>query len=295
MQVIDATGASKLPADLKLLVFAMSYLADSKTGRGLTGQAKLGRFISCSDRAVRQKLEKLAASPDSPVQVVRRPRSRTDGRGRTSDEYQLVLTNRKQTSGETRSPSGSSLPVEPDDQPEVQSGPTGSPRYDQPEAHFQGSSQGSSERILGDSLSRSARTARGSAKTPKQPSRPKAPKPEREPEEKQAHQALTAHYHAEFERLRGTKPIGWGAKEGKAVWELLDKCKGDLARARTLVTNGLGGWGKATIMWIASNPSACLGPAPTSSSSVRAGDLLPRQLQRVAELEAAEARGRALP
>lgn len=295
MRIIDAAGASNLPADLKLLLFAMAYLADSKTGRGLTGQAKLAKFISCSDRAVRLKLERLAAILDSPVQVVRRPRRRTDGRGRTSDEYQLVLTYRKPASGESAPPTGSALPHEDepstgttlpdearttaDDQPEAECGPTGSPVQDQPEAGFRGSSQGI---LLDDPRSTCASTTKPKPRTKRAAQR------ERSDEHRRAHQQLTEHYFSEFERLRNSKPIGWGAKEGKAVYELLDKLKFDVERARLIVTNGLQSWNKATIMSISADPSACVAGGGRGSPGTRAGELFQAQEQRVRLLEAQE-------
>jgi hypothetical protein len=114
MLVIDAVGGSDLPADIKLLLIAMAYLANRATGVGLSSQRTLGKFCSCSDRAVRMKLERLDAMTDAetPVRVQTRHRHRRDGRGRTSDEYQLVLTNRKPVSASATAPTGSPIPDE---------------------------------------------------------------------------------------------------------------------------------------------------------------------------------------
>lgn len=317
MQVIDAVGASNLPADLKLLLFALAYLAESSTGRGFTGQARLAKFISCSDRAVRLKLERLEAMPSSPVRVVRRPRARADGRGRTSDEYQLVLSEPGSTGTglpvEQARPTGSPLPVERrqrrDDQPEVQSGPTGSSVSDQPEAGFQGSSQGI---LLEDprSISVAPKVAtpnRGSKSKGQKKPRAKT-KPERTPEQKQAHQEITGWYFAEFERARGVKPT-WTGAEASLVYKLLDRLKFDVVMARQRVTNGLDAFpGTATIREIASNPDKYAAAQQRSGaqrpvqggdisgvlarargrSDVRAADQLERQMQRIADMGGGE-------
>lgn len=308
MQVIDAVGASHLPADLKLLLFALAYLAESSTGRGFTGQARLAKFISCSDRAVRLKLERLEATPDSPVRIVRRPRPRRDGRGRTSDEYQLVLSGQASTGSrlpvEQPRPIGSELPVEgpqaSDDQPEAQSGPTGSPASDQPEAGFQGSSQ---MILVEDPRSTVARKLT----TPKSRSKSKGKqKTERTPEQKQAHQEITAWYFDEFERCRGVKPT-WAGAEAKLVYTLLERLKFDVVMARHRVTHGLESFpGTATIREIARNPDKYAVAPPQQRgqqrpvqggdissvlarargrSDLRAADQLERQMQPISAME----------
>jgi len=281
MRIIDAVGSSELPQDLRLLLFVMAYLANSKTGVGLSGQETIGRFMGCTGREVRRKLDRLDELPDSPVRVVRRYRPRPDGRGRTSDEYQLELFNRTPTSAEKSGPTGRPRPIEANDQPDVKQRPTGRETPDQPDAHV----RGSSEMILGVD----PRRCKSAASAPSKPKSKPAPKPERTEAQKQAHTELTAHYFAEFEALRGSKPIGWGAKEGKAVHELLQKLKDDLPAAKRIVSSGLRSWDKATIMSISSNPSACVGgPAQRSGQNRQAADHVARQFSRVAELEAAE-------
>lgn len=259
MQVIDAVGASKLPADLKLLLFALAYLAESSTGRGFTGQARLAKFISCSDRAVRLKLERLQAIADSPVRIVRRPRARHDGRGRTSDEYQLVLNAQASTGSplpvKGDRPTGNSLPVEQpgqgSDQPEAQSGPTGSSASDQPEAGFQGSSQ---VILVEDPRSIVARKLTTPKRGSESKGESKSKKAERTAEQKQAHKEVTAWYFVEFKRIRGVDPT-WTGAEAKLVYTLLDRLKFDCAMARQRVTNGLESFpGTVTIREIARNP-----------------------------------------
>ncbi len=271
LTVIDAICESTLPADLRHLLIVMAYKADNDTGRGITGQDTLGRLVGCGTREVRRKLDRLEALSDAPVRVVRRYRSRSDGRGRTSDEYQLELTNRTCTSASTVPPTGRPRPLERsdlgDDQPDVHDTPTGRPRPDQPDAHVLGSTQGSTQKDLRSSFVAPKGTTRSSAdsskrgsekrraKASKPKTKPQQPKPDRTPEQQQAHAVVTAHYFAEFDRLRGTKPIGWGAKEGKAVHTLLEKLKYNTDDATRIITNGLTSWAQATIMDIAGNPS----------------------------------------
>ena len=286
MKIIDAVGGSDLPQDLRLLVFVMAYLANSRTGIGLSGQDTIGKFMGCTGREVRRKLDRLDDLADAPVRVIRRRRSRADGRGRTSDEYQLELFNRTPVSAKTAPATGHERPVKAHVQPDA---------HDvQPDAHV----LGSSEKILGeDPRSKESATSALVSAPPK--TKKQRAKPERSEEQQQAHQALTAFYFTEFETARGCKPIGWGSKEGKAVYDLLDKLKFDIAAARRIVSNGLRSWDKATIMTIASNPSACVAGSSVAASGnqggVRAGDLLGRQMQRVAALEAAERTAKALP
>jgi hypothetical protein len=292
MRFVDAVCASNLPSDIRHLLMVMAYKADNETGRGWTGQQKLGAAIGCNDRSVRSKLERLETIPDSPVRVERRYRTSADGRGRTSDEYHLVIqTNRQPAAAET-APTRNALPVKrphvSGDQPAAERRPTGSPMHDQPAAGCQGSSQIDP---LSYPLSISARSARGVSR-PK-PVKAKAPNPkqkrEHTPEQKQAHAELTAHYFADFERLRGSKPIGWGAKEGKAVWTLLEKLKFDGDAARRIVTSGLQSWAKATIMTISADPSACVaatGLRPAHSN--RGGDFADELALRAQRLTAEE-------
>ena len=311
MQVIDAVGTSALPPELRLLLFAMAHLATSDTGVGLSGQGTIAKFIGCSDRQVRNNLLRLESFPDSPVQVVRRYRSRADGRGRTSDEYRLVLTNRKPTSDCSAPPTGSPLPIG-----HSRAATTNrKPSVDQPEVQRTTNRKPTSEDQRRDQLSDQRREEKAATSAApwrlqpvdgrKQESRahPSTPrkakrkaKPDRTDAQRETHQRVTAHYHAEFERQRRTKPVGWGEKEGKAVYDLLEKCQGDEVRACELITNGLRSWDKATIMYIAANPSACVaGTSTGGGQGVRAGDLLGRQMQRVAALEAGERAGKALP
>jgi hypothetical protein len=293
MLIIDAAGASALPQDLRHLIFTMAYLADSKSGRGLSGQDTIGRFMGCSAREVRRKLDRLDAL-DSPVRIVRSPRYRKEGR--TSDEYRLELANRTPTSASQNASTGRPRPLadHPDagGLPDVKRTPTGRETSELPDAHVLGSSQGI---LSADPRSLSARSPRA-ASTPRKvrTSQPKRVKPEHTDEQRQAHRQLTDHYFADFERLRGARPIGWGAKEGKAVWILLEKLKFDSAAAARIVTNGLQSWNKATIMTIAADPSACIAVAVPRAATTN-GELLGFTRRRIQELEAEERRGKAGP
>jgi hypothetical protein len=262
MRVIDAVGASELPADLRHLLMVMAYLANSATGRGLSSQVTIGRFIGCNDRSVRQKLERLEALPDAPVRVVRHYRQRRDGRGRTSDEYQLViLTNRHPAAGDTTGPTGNELPVEQpdscDDQPATECGPTGNPMHDQPATGCQGSTEGSTEKDPRRSLSRSKRATRGSASASKKGERAKAKKPkaERTPEQLAAYRRTLDCYFEEFAKARGAKPV-FGKIEGKNLWTLLEKFNFDDSKACAAIVTAYQSFRakSVTILNIASNP-----------------------------------------
>ncbi|HET7545168.1 MAG TPA: hypothetical protein VFK05_35125 [Polyangiaceae bacterium] len=284
MRVIDAVGASDLPQDLRLLVFALAYLANSKTGIGLSGQDTIGKFMGCTGREVRRKLERLDTLSDAPVRVIRRHRSRRDGRGRSSDEYQLELFSRTPASAETASSKGRERPVATKHQPDV--------KHFQPDVkHFQPDAHvlGSSEKILGEDPRSKESATSALVLAPPTPKKKRA-KVERPEEQHQAHRALTEFYFAEFEAVRGCKPIGWAAKEGKAVYDLLEKLKFDLFAAKRIVSNGLRSWDKATILTVAGNPSACVAGAglQRARAGSHAGDFVDGMLQRAAALEAAE-------
>lgn len=301
LHVIDAICDSTLPPDLRHLLMVMAYKADNDTGRGLTGQARLAEAMGLAAktpkdaaREIRRKLDRLEALPDAPVRVVRRKRGNPDGK-RTSDEYTLELVKGTPTSSSEGGPGGRGRPLDETDiltaQGDVGATHGGRGRPHLGDVGVRGSTQGSTQMYL-----RSISVAPEGATAPARPPRKSTAKAERyTPEQKLAHQQLTEHYFAEFERQRGCKPVGWGAKEGRAVHELLGKLRYDVEAAKRIVTTGLASWQKATIMSIAGDPSACVGAAPREQQGQRAGDMLGRQLQRVRELEDAERRERALP
>lgn len=274
MRFVDAVCASELPTDLRHLLMVMAYKADNQTGKGLSGQETIGAAMGCSLREVRRKLDRLAELTTAPVRVDRRPRFLANGH-RTSDEYHLVIVDQG-----TQTTTGRERP------PVVSDETTGRGRPSPPDVGVRGSSQG----ILSDRPHRDpTRSARGAARPRK------AAKVERTAEQSQAHRELTEHYFTEFERLRSAKPVGWGGKEGKAVWTLLEKVAFDVAAAQRIVTNGLQSWGKATIMTISGDPSACVAGAvgaPPNRPGERAADLQQRQLAKALQREAEEAAAR---
>lgn len=83
-----AAQCSELPQELKHLIHVLALNANNVTGRGLTGQATLGRYLGCGDRNVRKLLARLQAAweaGDSPVGVLR------SKRWLNSDAYQIVV------------------------------------------------------------------------------------------------------------------------------------------------------------------------------------------------------------
>jgi hypothetical protein len=89
----------------------------------------------------------------------------------------------------------------------------------------------------------------------KAPRKPKARHPD--PANGAKHRALVAFYFEAFERKRGSKPIGFDGADGRAISKLLDKCKGEVEQASTVITNALASWkgDTVTIRQIAANPS----------------------------------------
>lgn len=82
---------SHLEKDLRHLVHVLAVSAKSDTGVGWLSQSELAERMGCTDRHVRKLLAELERPDASPVRVERRPRFKSGGRGRTSDEWRLVL------------------------------------------------------------------------------------------------------------------------------------------------------------------------------------------------------------
>lgn len=83
-----AADCSNLHPRLKHLVHVMALHADNVTGRGLTGQATLGRYMGLSGRQVRRLLHELEAlwgAGRSPVGMLR------EKRWLNSDRYTVVV------------------------------------------------------------------------------------------------------------------------------------------------------------------------------------------------------------
>jgi hypothetical protein len=167
MQIANAVGASNLPRELRHTILAMAHLANHATGKGFAGQKTIAKWIGCKDRQLRDNLRKidgLVTEGKCPVAIRRVARMSVDGRGRTSDEYQLELIpnygqlsirhndevelpNADQPAADrllVTKPTGSAAPLGKRDQPAVQRRPTGSAAHDQPAVHRQGSWERSS-------------------------------------------------------------------------------------------------------------------------------------------------------
>ncbi|MEO7032512.1 MAG: hypothetical protein ABI548_01670 [Polyangiaceae bacterium] len=94
LQVMHAVCASNLPPELRHLLLTLALAGSQDTGVGLHGQETIGRWMGVSRKTVLryfQQLDQLAAAGQSPVRVERRRRGLKEGRGRTSDEWRLVL------------------------------------------------------------------------------------------------------------------------------------------------------------------------------------------------------------
>jgi hypothetical protein len=144
------------PAELRHLLLTLCVLCNHETHKGIYGQEAIGRAMGKAPRTVRWLLDQLEKHPTAPIRVNRRYRSRTDGRGRTSDEWTLELTgptgnqlpldSNDQPATHDRldtQATGNPLPQEDttgqSDQPAMKRRPTGNERHDQPATHCQGS------------------------------------------------------------------------------------------------------------------------------------------------------------
>lgn len=96
---MSSTGLS---GDARGLAHCMARLAVGATGRGIVGQRVLAEKSGYSERKVRELLAELEApcgakpkrcrhASPACVQLVRRARFRPEGRGRTSDAWELLL------------------------------------------------------------------------------------------------------------------------------------------------------------------------------------------------------------
>jgi hypothetical protein len=109
LRVMHAVAASSLPSNLRHFLLTLALLADSESGSAYYGQESIGRAMGCSERQVRTyfgELDARAVAGTTPVRITRKRRGRPDGKGRSSDEWTLVLAS---MAAETSS--GSGLPV----------------------------------------------------------------------------------------------------------------------------------------------------------------------------------------
>lgn len=302
--VADAIESSGLPFELRHVIRVYADKANRKTGKGWTGQANMAAALGCSRRTLLRYLTEIRQLPGDPwITWCRQPRR--DGRGRGSDIYTVhvgSVFNAPTVAPRSTDSKRQQWRLE-DSKSEAFKVTNGAVQSDKPGSFkvtplAQDPVSDPVRGIQVDLLSGLDSPTCSNAAAPKrQEPKPKSSSmarskltPERTAEQQSAHKAVTGHYFAEFERLRGRPPIGYGAKEGKAVHDLLGKLGHDVDEAKRIITNGLQSWDKATIMSIAANPSACVSAADSAGPGVRAGDLLPRQMQRARELRAAEQR-----
>lgn len=88
LRAMLAADCSSLPAAVRHLIHVLALHADNATGRGLTGQAQLARYMGLSTRQVRRlwaSLDELWKRQESPVTALR------EGRWHTSDRYTLAV------------------------------------------------------------------------------------------------------------------------------------------------------------------------------------------------------------
>lgn len=108
-----------LSAEERHLVMVFAWAADSRTGVGFSGRNRLAGMLGKTDRQVRRLIAQVNANPESPVRIESTPRFRKDGRGRTSDSYQLTLTNRTPASACSSESTGHPRPHEEPIQPDT--------------------------------------------------------------------------------------------------------------------------------------------------------------------------------
>lgn len=245
LRVQLAAMGSAMPKEQRHLVHVMSLLAGQNSGSGTHGQGTMAAAMGVSERHVRALLKELERPDSSPVRVERRARFRGEGRGRTSDEWRLVLV-RDQPAPR----SGYSV-----DQPEHRAGEsdglTGTPRttnrnatHDQPE-HRAGdlrSDLRSDLHLEKFSDGSSSERSKTSPKTATKSKATKASKKTTKAATKTAHplaQELKFHYIGEFQRSRGTQP-GFGRDWSRAMKSLgLLADKVGLEGAKLVITNAL--------------------------------------------------------
>lgn len=89
-----AMAATNLSTDARHLVHVLARVSNGHTGVGTMGQASIAAKMGCSERHVRKLMAELEDAPLTSVRLRRRPRFREFGRGRTSDEWKLILPDR---------------------------------------------------------------------------------------------------------------------------------------------------------------------------------------------------------
>jgi len=286
MLIADAVDESNLPLAAKALLNVMARHANRSTGVGWYGQESLAQWTGCSLRTVRDWLSRLSEPDSSPVRVERKARFRTDGRGRTSDQWTLILaeqpagaagcsgtTNRQKApvtqgglTGKRRTTNRQDLPVARPRLTGNQRATNRQPACDQP-AGAAGDPNRDPVRdpkLQNPTLSAPGiSTPIGPEKVATKKPKTKRPKPERTAEQSAAHKRTTEHYFVAFERKRGAKPAFDGG-DAKAIERLLEKCRWDAGRACSVIDNALASWRgpNISIRQVASDPSQFVGAKP---------------------------------
>lgn len=268
LRVLRAVCESELDSDTRHVVMVLATYGESSTGIGCHSQKTIADLTGVSERHVRAILGRLADPGSRPVRVERRPRFRADGRGRTSDEWRLVLTSDQPAHGAAYSPD---QPAQPAGET---SGLTGTPRTtnrhatpDQP-AHGAGDlrSDRRSDRRSSVSASETGPLPLfddgSSSVPPSKAKRIRKPNADQSsPEHGAKHTKVVSFYFETFEAKRGTKPPFDGA-DGTAVKKLLEKLGGDADKACAAIAGAFADdWtaARTSIRAIASDPAKFIG------------------------------------
>lgn len=265
-----------LPPGLRHLIMVLAVLADRRTGRGLASQATIGAALGVSERSARRLLAELGRRCDSPVLVSRRPRMRRDGRGRTSDAYQLSLADqpdtdvRKDTHDQPDTDdrmNATTNRTRRDDQPDKSGTTNRTPVSGDP-----GSDPGSDpsrsisprRRAAGSVPEFALESPAPEPSNPTRPKRRKAPTPKRtrtDAEVASQREILDAYGAAVLAKTGSAPTIG--SREAASAWKLLDWTKGDGARAVAIVRGAVARefGGTTSISVIAADPNKYLGSA----------------------------------
>ncbi|MBK8994635.1 MAG: hypothetical protein IPM35_02640 [Myxococcales bacterium] len=283
-QAVCAEDCTLAP-ELRHLVMVLAVLANRRTGEGIAGQERIAGAMGVTTRTVRRLLAELADA-DAPVAVMRTPRMRRTGRGRTSDAYTLAvqadtgdrLNDDDQPDACVQVDMGEQADADDHkvthDQPDTLARPTGHAEHDQPDAHVRASDPGRDPRS--DPRSTSARCAVGGAAFSLSPepepakvaARRRAPKKadrKRTDAEVAGHREILDAYVSAVESKTRQKPA-IGSREASAAWKLLDWTKGESAQAVTLVRAAVARdfGGSTSLVIIAGDPNKFLGGNPSN-------------------------------
>lgn len=265
----------------------MAFHANRQTGVGWYSQPVIAKWVGCSLRTAREELKALSEPDSSPVRITRRARFLKNGRGRTSDEWRLILcdqpaapagyskaTNRNDVPLEQPGElglTGSSLPTNRQMAPDQPAPPAGDPCRDPRSDPRRDPASRSSAGTEPFNLT-APENARKRAPKPKKPTTTtRKQRASKTPSDPTAHKQVTAQYFESFSAKNGRDPI-FGGAEGAAVTRLLAKLKGDAeeARRRIVIAYTKHWRDSVTILDIAKNPDA-FAVASTRSTNGRRG------------------------